>query len=242
MRAWQEREPSLPARNLPNRFAAMAACIKAFTALAQAVKSNKSQRVQGGLMREFVRLLALMVYQYPQRSISRGIATNYPPGPCTRCTKLPCRCPPGEFKWIWPTIKPEWLRESVYSIQVRMRKTYHGGNMLNGGRWNVLSRTFLEIHEALDNDLQDLAREVALLAAGEVSRLNADPDGNRDQDDLLHKDVEFGDVALWLAVLANALDLELATHADPAWDATRFVYPDETPLARGEFEEAEASE
>jgi NTP pyrophosphatase (non-canonical NTP hydrolase) len=182
---------------------------------------------------------AHMAHQYPQRSVSLGIATNYPPGPCTRCQKHKCECPPGQFKVARPTINPAWLRESIYSVQVRMRKLYHGGNMLNGGRWNVACRFLLEVHEALDDDMLEMAALVQRLVAGDTSHLSLDPDQGRMEEELVEKSIEFGDVMLWLAVLANALDVPLALVADREWDMASYVFADEVALAQGEFQTAE---
>ena len=235
--AWQSRE--IPkAVNLPNRMLAVATCVATGSALIGSVKRNQKAREQAVLMRTFFRNFALMAAQYPKRSVSLGIATNYPPGPCTRCGQAKCVCPPGHFKVARPTIDPRWPRESIYSVQVRMRKLYHGGNMLNGGRWNVLSRFSQEIHEALDADLLEMAELVQDLVGGHTDRISTDPDAGRFEDDMLEKSIEFGDVLLWLAVLANALDIPLGKVADPEWNMESHIFPDEVVLAEGDFETA----
>lgn len=236
--AWQQQEVP-KALNLPNRMLAVATCVATGTALIDSVKRNKSVREQAKLMRTFFHNFSLMAAQYPRRSVSLGIATNYPPGPCTRCGQKKCVCPPGQFVVARPTIDPAWLQESIHSVQVRMRKLYHGGNMLNGGRWNVLCRFSLEIHEALDNDMLDMAERVQDLVAGDNSRVIGDPDEGRLEEDLLDKSIEFGDVLLWLAVLANALDIPLASAADPESNLADLEFPDEVSLTQGEFEIAE---
>lgn len=238
IKAWQQAEPGLPARNLPNRMRAVAICVTACTALVDGIKRNRGVREHATMVRALFRAFALMAWQYPARSVSLGVATNYPPGNCTRCIKSPCKCPPDLFKVPRAAINPAWLEECVWSVQVRMRKLYHGSNMLNGGRWNVATRFLLEVHEALDGDMMEMAHEVALLANGDASRIARDPDEGRTGEDLRERSVEFGDVMLWLAVMANALDIDLGLHADPDFDQTTFIYADEVPLAEGDFEKA----
>ncbi|MCR4328109.1 MAG: hypothetical protein NUV53_01175 [Patescibacteria group bacterium] len=240
--AWQKREPTKPPLTLPTRLRAVVVWMAANTKFAQGVKRNQTTRELALLMRDYFRAFALMVAQYPRRSVALGIAINYPPGSCTRCGKDRCKCPPGlKTKILDQEINPEWLKESIYSVQTRMRKLYHAANMLNGGWWNMLARYYLEVHEAFDEDLAEMAESLRLLTEGDNSQLNGDPDERQSEESLIKKNIEFGDLMIWLAVVANMLDIPLNKVADPEWDMTSFVFADEIKLAQGEFEISDQS-